>query len=233
MTGAGCGPSGIRPGRSAGERYGRGVSTSRREATRVRLLLAARSLLAETGIQGATVEAICDRAGFSRGAFYSNFADKDDLILALFDREKTATVGLLTAALDAELPGHSPGEDGLAALLRAVDHFLRTYPNDRESFLVHQEFVTHGIRGRAVAEVYREQWHGTRREFVRIIERAVEALDRPLAVPPEQAALLLIGTWEMVMRDAFLESDAPVADLAVASDLLTRVLLGLLGPAGR
>ena len=40
-------------------------------------------MFAKQGIGGASVEAITSAAGFSRGAFYSNFADKDELVTAM------------------------------------------------------------------------------------------------------------------------------------------------------
>ena len=75
------------------------------------------------------------------------------------------------------------------------------------------EFVTHGIRERAVAEVYREVWVETRDDIQRVLERGVELLGGRLLVTPEQAVTLLIGAYEMAMRDALLESDADEADL--------------------
>src|SRR6476620_6040810 len=55
----------------------------RREATRQKLLDAAAQVFAEVGLDAASVEAICERAGFTRGAFYSNFETKDELFLDL------------------------------------------------------------------------------------------------------------------------------------------------------
>lgn len=57
--------------------------TRSRENTRARLLEAAHEVFAEVGLGAASVEAICERAGFTRGAFYSNFETKDELFLAL------------------------------------------------------------------------------------------------------------------------------------------------------
>ena len=62
------------------------VST-RRAHTRDRLMDAAIALFAEKGILGASVEEICERAGFTRGAFYSNFDSKDELLLAVLRRK--------------------------------------------------------------------------------------------------------------------------------------------------
>src|SRR4029078_9388082 len=59
------------------------ATTRRREATRQKLLDAAAQVFAEVGLDAASVEAICDRAGFTRGAFYSNFDRKDELFLEL------------------------------------------------------------------------------------------------------------------------------------------------------
>lgn len=60
--------------------------SQRREQTRARLLDAAHDVFAEVGMDAASVEAICERAGFTRGAFYSNFESKDELFLALVTR---------------------------------------------------------------------------------------------------------------------------------------------------
>jgi AcrR family transcriptional regulator len=57
--------------------------TARRAHTRERLMAAARSVFAEHGVEGASVEVICEAAGFSRGAFYSNFSDRSELVLAM------------------------------------------------------------------------------------------------------------------------------------------------------
>ena len=62
------------------------LTSRRREATRQKLLDAAAQVFAEVGLDAASVEAICERAGFTRGAFYSNFETKDELFLELAGR---------------------------------------------------------------------------------------------------------------------------------------------------
>ena len=59
-----------------------------RSATRERLLDAAGAVFAERGFAASTIEDICDRAGFTRGACYSNFETKDELLVQLLDREE-------------------------------------------------------------------------------------------------------------------------------------------------
>lgn len=57
-----------------------------RARTRERLLESAAELFAERGVNGTSVEQIAERAGFTRGAFYGNFADKHDLVRELLQR---------------------------------------------------------------------------------------------------------------------------------------------------
>ena len=49
-------------------------------------MAAAVAVFAERGRDRLSVEEICEAAGFTRGAFYSNFADKDALVLALIEQ---------------------------------------------------------------------------------------------------------------------------------------------------
>ena len=58
-----------------------------REQTTQRLLDAAQKLIAKKGLEAASVENIAAAAGYSRGAFYSNFSSKDDLFIELLRRD--------------------------------------------------------------------------------------------------------------------------------------------------
>lgn len=56
-----------------------------RDDTREKLFEAAAQVFEERGIGAASIETIAAAAGFTRGAFYSNFASKDDLIVAMLE----------------------------------------------------------------------------------------------------------------------------------------------------
>lgn len=58
----------------------------RRQQTRDVLIAAATEVFAQRGYEGATLEEIAERAGFTRGAIYKNFSGKEDLFLAVTDR---------------------------------------------------------------------------------------------------------------------------------------------------
>lgn len=50
--------------------------------------MAAAELFAERGVNGTSVEQIAERAGYTRGAFYGNFEDKHELVVALLARRR-------------------------------------------------------------------------------------------------------------------------------------------------
>src|SRR6201993_5492285 len=56
-----------------------------RDETRDKLFEAATRVFEEQGIGSASIEAIAAAAGFTRGAFYSNFKSKDELIIAMIE----------------------------------------------------------------------------------------------------------------------------------------------------
>jgi AcrR family transcriptional regulator len=66
-----------------------GMTMTRAEAkqeTRAALIGAAMALIAEQGLDGPSLDAICARAGYTRGAFYVHFRDRDDLLVAVMER---------------------------------------------------------------------------------------------------------------------------------------------------
>ena len=81
--------------------------------TRSLLIDAAAKAFAERGYAAASIDAIAEKAGFSKGAFYSNFASKEDLVLAVLQRTMLSRTDLLAAAVA------SAGDDP-ARLIEAV-----------------------------------------------------------------------------------------------------------------
>jgi AcrR family transcriptional regulator len=61
-----------------------------RAETRARLLDAAAEVIAARGLDGASIDEIADRAGYTRGAFYSNFSGKPELLVELCEQRLRA-----------------------------------------------------------------------------------------------------------------------------------------------
>src|ERR1017187_1415780 len=59
-----------------------------KELTRLRLIEAAERLFIRRGFDDASVEEISEMAGYSRGTFYSNLDNKEQVFLAVIDRRR-------------------------------------------------------------------------------------------------------------------------------------------------
>jgi AcrR family transcriptional regulator len=69
-----------------------------REETRRRLVESARRVFARMGFEAALIDVIAEEAGFSRGAFYFNFASKNELLIELLQGHFDAEVETLGRA---------------------------------------------------------------------------------------------------------------------------------------
>jgi AcrR family transcriptional regulator len=78
-----------------------------KRATRQALVRAAREAFAEQGLEGPSLDAICARAGFTRGAFYVHFESREDLLAAVMEE-------VLGEVVDGVL-GREGAEDDLEA----------------------------------------------------------------------------------------------------------------------
>ncbi|AZQ55025.1 TetR/AcrR family transcriptional regulator [Burkholderia cenocepacia] len=91
----------------------RPTRAERRDATRERVIDAARVIFAEKGYAAASVEDIAAAAGYTRGAFYSNFRGKADVLFELLRRDQDEAA----AALQRIVGAHDPDDDTQRAML--------------------------------------------------------------------------------------------------------------------
>lgn len=82
--------------------------------TRDRIIEATRGLIAENGLEGTTIKAICERAGVLPGSFYN-----------LFDSKEQAVLTVVRDAIDAVDPDpRHQGPDSLSDLVHAYVQFV-------------------------------------------------------------------------------------------------------------
>jgi AcrR family transcriptional regulator len=166
-------------------------TSKRREATRQKLLDAAAEVFAELGLDAASVEAICERAGFTRGAFYSNFETKDELMLALTERfagEKIEAVAERVAELQ------SRGENLEAGAL--VRQLLDVAFDRKQGILLTSEIRTRAMRDPRLAETYVAWQQGMAERVGSFIESLAQSYGFRLRLPAAEFAGLIMQTWE-------------------------------------
>jgi AcrR family transcriptional regulator len=200
--------------------------SARREATRERVLDAAREVFAERGVIGASVEDICGRAGFTRGAFYSNFADKAELLDALIRREQGRLVEDLGARLTLAIEATRAGALDQARVFNTlVDQFLQSIPWDRQFTLVQTELEIHAIRDPAASASWRESDRAFRDRLARFIADAAAFLGRELLVDPGEIADAAMAIVARSVRRSLLRGDDDPD--AMAREVLPGFFLGV------
>jgi AcrR family transcriptional regulator len=174
---------------------------SREEAkreTREALLLAGIAEFAERGLAEPSLDAICSRAGYTRGAFYVHFRDRDDLISAVMERVLGDFLDAIIATGDQERDlEHTVTRftDALAAATRGLPHLL--------------------LSGLAPAGQQKLQFH-----------RVLEASARSPQVR-ERFAALLRGAIDRVAKAAGEGQVAGTVRTDVESELVGAVLVAL------
>ena len=203
--------------------------SARREVTRQRILDAARVGFAEKGVFGATIEDICEQAGFTRGAVYSNFADKDDILREVIEREHQALLDHISdqiATVEAELAAAPSVEAGVTAL---VNRIVRTIPLDREVTLISTELEIVAVRRPDLAASFLAVNNAFR---VRLAEFLVAALARVGRAPvgdPLDIIDAVKAVGERSVRRALIEGPDADPD-ALCEAVLPTLLLALSRP---
>lgn len=111
--------------------------------TREALLEAGLALFSEQGFDAPSLDAICERAGYTRGAFYVHFRDRDDFALAVMER-------ILMAYLETIVETAEGADDLSRTIDRFVDAFLAVREGEGSPFLAvgtqHLQLLLEGCR---------------------------------------------------------------------------------------
>jgi AcrR family transcriptional regulator len=153
------------------------------ERNRDLVLAAARRVFLHRGYSGATLDAIAQEAGFSKGVVYSQFAGKADMFLALLERRIEAR-----AESNARLAAGLAGLDGLGTLLLAN---ARRSEEDAAWMRVLIEFRVLAAREPAVNERYARLHARTLDGFTEAIATVLERGGVEPAMPPRALAELI------------------------------------------
>lgn len=177
-----------------------------REETRKHLLDAAQKLIAKEGLSAASVEDIAAAAGYTRGAFYSNFSSKDDLFLELLCRDHNETHVQLAALLDDALP-----LDHIHARARQI--YGQMY-RDTESFLNWSEARMLAARNSKFRTRLNALLTEKRGEVAGFIEYFYRRVGIAAPIPPNVLAMGFMSLFEGVMLSMLSSPDDMTADHA-------------------
>lgn len=193
-----------------------GRVTKRRARTRANLLEAAFAVFAAKGFGRVSIEEVCEAAGYSRGAFYSNFDSLDELFFALYAER----AGLIAEQVAGALAKDGPDLDVPAAVDRVTEVLLL----DLDWLLVKTDFLVHAARSPAVAQTLLEHRERLRGAIAERLARATEHTELPAVLgDTEGAAHAVIAAYDGVTIQLLLDKDVEHAR-AWLGQLLTALL---------
>ncbi|MFC5995478.1 TetR/AcrR family transcriptional regulator [Pseudonocardia hispaniensis] len=205
------------------------VRTTRRRAdTRRRLIAAAYEVFAERGIADTPVEAICERAGFTRGAFYSNFDSKEALFLALDEEQTERRLRRLTAIVEKVVHRNAIRDE--AALREAIAEVASLFMepiDDPQWYLLTSEFHVHVLRQPGLRAQVAAVQDRLCAAFGQALVAALDRFGLTLTVPARDAVIAMTGVYEAVLRHAALEGRQPARDDPFLTQLLPQLLSAL------
>ncbi len=155
------------------------------ERTRERLLEAARVAVARNGYDGTSIADIAEAAGFSKGAFFSNFESKDALLLELLRRHKEQDIATLGRILE----GAQQGKDAASAL----DRYLEGLGGDADWVRLDIELQLHAARNPVFAADYDALQSRTRSGLAHLIAALFGKAGKRPPVPPGDMANLFVA----------------------------------------
>jgi AcrR family transcriptional regulator len=169
----------------------------RRQQTREYLLQAAAEVFAKRGFHAATLDEVAAAAGFTKGAVYSNFKNKDDLFLALLEDSYGREIEALQTTL-----AHSdvPPEARIGDFVALIGGELDRAP----AGTLYLEFYLYALRN----PVARARMNELEQEDIRAIAEILESERHKRGIvdvePAERTARIIVALFRgiFMMRTA-------------------------------
>ena len=165
----------------------------RRQLTRTALVAAAREVFVRHGFNGASLDEIAETAGFTRGAIYKNFADKEELFLAVFELVNEQVLGAFAEMLEQGVSEVFFDAPALAAMWAQLI-------GDSDLVTLDLEFRLYEIRNPGVRERSEPQRRRNRELVANFIEEHATAAGMQLTLPADTMAGILLSTSDGFAR---------------------------------
>jgi AcrR family transcriptional regulator len=161
--------------------------------TRTKLLESAAQLFAKGGYEGASVDLIAESAGYSKGAFYSNFESKEAIFLALLDTHKRREIEALAQLVAQDIPASE-----LISLIRNAES---SRISEFDFGLLSAEFQLQACRDKTFAKTYAKLHRTHVDTMAGLITKLFAKLDRtPPSQPKDLADIIMALTTGLSLQ---------------------------------
>jgi AcrR family transcriptional regulator len=153
--------------------------------TREQLVVTAKELFLRDGYSATSLEKVADAAGFSKGAVYSNFRNKDELCLAVLDRIHEEQIGLVAGAL--------ADTDGVEGLITAFQSWAERSIGDEAWTALEAEFAVNARRDPGVRRELATRDKAIRADIAALLAGYAARFGITLPMSPDDAATALLS----------------------------------------
>jgi AcrR family transcriptional regulator len=186
----------------AGQRLTR---EEKKAQTRDRLIEAAARVFAEKGFAATSLDEVADAAGLTKGAVYSNFENKEDLVEAVLKAHQDRQSGISDVATTA---GTLEEQQAIAARL-----FSESVVEERDAWLLSLDFTIYALRNPAVYEDFLARHRAGHKRIAEMIEQNSPAEGRRWKTDVEQAAMIFEVIGNGIALEKLIDPDGIPDDL--------------------
>jgi len=174
--------------------------------TRAALLRAATTVFAEQGMERASIDDVARHAGYTKGAFYANFASKEDLFLALLDEHFAELLERLDLVVSGDQDLVDQAREGAASFMS----FIAADPDWERLFF---DFSAYAMRNEAFRVELVARRRALREGIATLLQRRVDQLDVEPPVPVSDIAMMVFAMADGVALQKLLDPDSMEQEL--------------------
>jgi AcrR family transcriptional regulator len=175
----------------------------RRQRTREALLDAAAAVFAKRGFHGASLDEIAETAGYTRGAIYKHFADKEELL-----QEVCVRLNERTYAEFDEVPGVSQPIAEFMDVTDVTEQWRSMVDRDAEFRIVMLEFLMHAMRNPDARARALEFSRVNRQQLAEYLRQHAAAAGEELPLSTDDLAGIFGITSDGFAQTALIDPDA-------------------------
>jgi len=195
----------------------------RQARTRELLMESAAAVASRRGIERASLDEVAERAGFTKGAVYANFSNKEDLFLAMLDAHFEARLEQLNRIVSTEADPDAQAREAAQGLMRMLD----AQPEQHRLFF---EFAVHAARNEGFREQLVARYGSLRERLADLLAERATRLGIEPVVPPADVAAMAFAMANGMALERLLEPEA-VPD-TLFGEMMATFFTGLRARAG-
>jgi len=166
----------------------------------------AATVFSDRGMEGASIDAVAEHAGFTKGAFYANFASKEKLFLAMLEETFTDRLQEIDRALSTE-------EEPEAQARQAGLDFHRFLEFSEEWERLFFEFAAYAGRNEEFRAELVARYRMLRDRVAEMMARRADEIGVESPVAMSELALMTFAMANGVALERLLEPEAVPEDL--------------------